>query len=791
MFGEFTLGEADEQMVGQRSERNVQARVAGGVGLDDGGVSIVGPGQVVLTLNIHAPPTLARVGESITRFTVSIDAAGVAATTARETQRKQAEDAVHKSWAVARRERSITSVAKATRGGLPPGMHVLDRLQREGRIAEDQYQSAIVQARGTSSDCMDALLQLGVISEGELLKRVASWYQTQFVSMEKLAKAEIAAGLLRMIPMQVAKRYGVFPVRFDRRMHSLMLVAKDLRSQDLEKQLQMMTQMRSIRLLAARPAAIDAMIEKHYRRNDHPFQELLRQKKSEPPMALQGGIGRLGGNPGVTGFDPLADLTDGGPVAPSPPREKPKTVPPPTFTIAAPEIEAGLKALNAAPPPVPRHESIPSIAPEQSIFVEGAQFLESVQVLVALLERDRGELRGHSARVARLCGKVGKRLALSPDDIFALELAGHLHDIGKTGTYHLTPVNVSRYEGHALQAQKTFMSPVRLFESAGIPPLTLEAIKHMFERFDGKGFPDQLNGKEIPMVARILGAVETYLDLTSHAKNPYRRKLNASGACDVLDGFSPQLFDPTIAGALRQVVAGDHLRQKLLAGRKCILVVDPDPEETALLDVRLGALGFEVLVARDVNEALKKLESNVDAVVSEIELGERDGFALLRSMRNKNKAQPVIFVTSRGDATTIEKGFELGCADFVVKPASPDVVAAKVRQILSKGPARGVSGSLSEMSLPDVIQILSNGRKTGRLIITSGGRSGEIIFGEGMIWDATYAGRKGEEALYALLGVVEGGFELDPSHKPQRRVIQDATESLLLEGMRRLDEAGR
>ena len=669
-------------------------------------------------------------------------------------------------------------------------MHVLDRLLREGRIAEDQYQSAIVQARGTSSDCADALIQLGVIGEAELLKRIASWYQTQFVSTEKLAQAEIAAGLLRMIPIQIARKYGLFPVRFDRRQHSLMLVAKDLRSADLEKQIQMMTQMRSVRLLAARPAAIDAMIEKHYRRNLMPFQDLLRQKRSEPPVALQGGMARLGGNPGVTGFDPLSDLTDAGPVAPPPPRDKPKTVPPEAFTIAAPELAAGLQALQA-PPPVPRHESIPSIAPDASIFVEGGQFLESVQVLVALLERDRGELRGHSARVARLCGKVATRLAFSADDVFALELAGHLHDIGKTGTYHLTPVNVSRYEGHALQAQKTYLSPVRLFESAGIPQITLDAIKHMFERFDGKGFPDRLSGKEIPMGGRVLGVVETYLDLTSHAKNPYRRKLDPSGACDVLDGFASTLFDPTITGALRQVVAGDHMRQKLLADRRCILVVDPDPEETALLDVRMGALGFEVVVARDVAEAIKKLEGSVDAVVSEVELGERDGFALLRSMRSGNKSQPVIFLTSKGDAATIEKGFELGCADFVVKPASPDVVAAKVKQILSKGPARGVSGSLSEMSLPDVIQILSNGRKTGRLVITSSKGRGEIVFGEGMIWDATFAGRQGDEALYALLGIVEGGFELDPSYKPQRRVIQDATESLLLEGMRRLDEAAR
>jgi hypothetical protein len=95
------------------------------------------------------------------------------------------------------------------------------------------------------------------------------------------------------------------------------------------------------------------------------------------------------------------------------------------------------------------------------------------------------------------------------------------------------------------------------------------------------------------------------------------------------------------------------------------------------------------------------------------------------------------------------------------------------------------------MALPDVIQILSNGRKNGRLTIEAGGVDGEIHFGEGAIFDARFGGAAGEEAFYAMLLLTEGDFVLDPSFRPARNVIQQSTESLLLEGMRRLDEGRR
>src|SRR6185503_19444114 len=101
------------------------------------------------------------------------------------------------------------------------------------------------------------------------------------------------------------------------------------------------------------------------------------------------------------------------------------------------------------------------------------------------------------------------------------------------------------------------------------------------------------------------------------------------------------------------------------------------------------------------------------------------------------------------------------------------------------------AGSLSEMSLPDVVQVLWHGRKTCALRIQAKGQGGEIHFADGQIVNAVWGPLSGENAFYKLLTLQEGDFRLDPSFKPTTRVIKDSPESLLLEGMRRLDEAAR
>jgi CheY-like chemotaxis protein len=263
----------------------------------------------------------------------------------------------------------------------------------------------------------------------------------------------------------------------------------------------------------------------------------------------------------------------------------------------------------------------------------------------------------------------------------------------------------------------------------------------------------------------------------------------------VLLRFKGAIFDPNIVDLFKLVVTGDDLMAKLLANRHRALVVDPDPEETTLLELRMIEQGFEVTIARTTDQAVKLLETgDIEMVVSEVDLKPQDGFALLAEARRQNWGRdlPWVFLTRRTARADVQKGFELGVADFVNKPATTDVFVAKLKQLIeqraTKSGAKGVSGSLSEMSLPDIVQILWHGRKSGALRLRSRGEVGELHFSDGAIVNAMLGKLRGEEAFYAMLRLNDGEFGLDPNYVPQAKIINASPEALLLEGMRRLDE---
>ncbi len=176
----------------------------------------------------------------------------------------------------------------------------------------------------------------------------------------------------------------------------------------------------------------------------------------------------------------------------------------------------------------------------------------------------------------------------------------------------------------------------------------------------------------------------------------------------------------------------------------------------------------------------------------------RDKAALLAEVRKRPWGQklPWVIVTGRGGRNDAQKAFDLGAADFLAKPVSADLLVAKLKQIIEReaqraGAARGVSGSLLEMGLPDMVQVLWHGRKSGSLKIRAGTTSGEIHFVGGAIFNALWATLRGEEAFYAMLKLTEGDFSLDPNFTAPQQVIMDSPEALLLEGMRRMDEGAR
>jgi response regulator RpfG family c-di-GMP phosphodiesterase len=771
---------------------------------------------------------------------------------------------------------------------------IADRLLAEGRIKREDHQRAVEYATRQKGRIEEALVELEVMSEADLLKFIATTYSTRFVSTERLAKAVIEARVLQRVPVRTAELHGVFPVLFDDKAGALSIVTADPDNDVALHEVKLTAGVKDVRALAARPAAVRAAIAYHYRGDRAAFQALLRplgmpdllnndpydRRASQPqqqvpptphPLAPPwqphsppaGPPQAWGQQPGWQqgqppgwqqqppgwGQPPMPQAGWGGfQNGPQPPwgpqqGQAPYGVPPeapqgaqrqrsitPTkidHVLNAPEAPrpdtpdttkgsamglvqgAGAAPKTPAPSAAPKPGSIPPAAPVIPIAAS-PPLVEALNVLVSLLETSRADLRGHSSMVARLTRKTCERIGLSPLQTAAFTAAAYLHDLGKMGAYHLTALNVAEYEGHRVAAGKSADLPLHLMESVGLLPETKSAIASMYERYDGSGLPNGEGGKEIPLGARILSVADTYADLTQNPRNPYRKILRPSEACEVLDQYRGTIFDPNIVDIFRQSTTGEDMRAKLLSDRHEALIVDPDPEETTVLELRLIEQGFQVTIARTAPQAKKILaESEIDVVVSEIDLDAPDaGLALLSEVKKESKGRDVTWVvlTGKTDKQVAQRAFDLGVDDFVQKPVSTDIFVAKVRQLIERksstaggGAVRGVSGSLSEMSLPDMVQILWHGRKTCALRISAGPSSGEIDFAEGMVVDARWdaprdsttaaVALRGEDAFYKMLTLHDGEFRVDPSYKPSTRSIQASPEALLLEGMRRLDEA--
>ena len=104
-----------------------------------------------------------------------------------------------------------------------------------------------------------------------------------------------------------------------------------------------------------------------------------------------------------------------------------------------------------------------------------------------------------------------------------------------------------------------------------------------------------------------------------------------------------------------------------------------------------------------------------------------------------------------------------------------------------------LKGTLSELALSDLIEVISLGGKTGRLAIAGGGgeSAATLSFKEGRLINASAGALRDERAFYAVLGLREGSFFFDTEADPGEETLDLSTGSLLMEGMRRVDEVFR
>jgi DNA-binding response OmpR family regulator len=116
-----------------------------------------------------------------------------------------------------------------------------------------------------------------------------------------------------------------------------------------------------------------------------------------------------------------------------------------------------------------------------------------------------------------------------------------------------------------------------------------------------------------------------------------------------------------------------------------ILVIDDDESVTSVLKRGLSYEGYRVSTANSGNEGLRiARETTPDLVILDIMMPSIDGFEVLRRFRAADPQLPVIMLTAKDATSDQVEGLESGADDYVVKPFSFEVLAARVRALLRR-----------------------------------------------------------------------------------------------------------
>lgn len=173
-------------------------------------------------------------------------------------------------------------------------------------------------------------------------------------------------------------------------------------------------------------------------------------------------------------------------------------------------------------------------------------YLDSMKTLRYTVELNDNYSKGHSARVSELSVLIGKYMNLPEKLINDLKVGGLFHDIGKIGisdnillkNSKLTDEEFAEIKNHPTIG-KNILSNSNIFDD--IIPIVL----YHHEKYDGTGYPENIKGENIPLLARITAVADTFDAMTS--KRPYRDAIPLEDVKNEFKKFSGKQFDPKIA----------------------------------------------------------------------------------------------------------------------------------------------------------------------------------------------------------------------------------------------------
>jgi HD-GYP domain-containing protein (c-di-GMP phosphodiesterase class II) len=612
-----------------------------------------------------------------------------------------------------------------------------ERLVEAGLVTTESIQKALEHQKITGHRLGDCLVEIGLLQESGLLRFLAAEFQTRFVSAEKLAKARIATEVLDKVPVRLAEAQNVLPLAIDPERKLLSVVAAEPQNKKLMDEIALVTGMSEVYAYVGLRSSIAAAIRKHYYGDPTAFATLelgghLRADVNAMATAFEN----------TTGTAPKASLqlrldTE----------TRMRLQRPGTQTRAGTRGDVLLAARGT---------------------VADGDYLETLNILVSMMERDRKQHRGHSAQLARQAAVVARRLGMAPKDVTAVSIAGLLHDLGKPPEHHFCLASNAVNPEWMAEARRYCRVPTKIFETVNLPVQVNTILAQLYEAYDGSGTPQGAKGEDITLGARILAAVDSYLELTKNPANAHGKLHSKTKAIEHLKENAGTLYDPLVADIVAQVQSGELLRQRLVNDGRQIFIVEPEEgTRTGLLEAaqKQGLVAYALSLLDGAYDALVHQECDVLAVG--LKFGIDEVVALLQAVRASAEHAGLPVVVLGDPDPGLRERLMLCGATAVLPPMALNEAARTLRtlyedRIQHNGPARVVRGGMDEMPAPELYKCLGGGKKSGRLYLKHHAHEGFLHLERGRVVFASVAGQSGEQALQTILGFTQADFRYDP-----------------------------
>ena len=172
--------------------------------------------------------------------------------------------------------------------------------------------------------------------------------------------------------------------------------------------------------------------------------------------------------------------------------------------------------------------------------------LATIQALAAAVDAKDPYTQGHSQRVADYAVVLARRVGMTEDEVALVQMTGTLHDVGKIGVPDAILKKPGRLDSEERRIMETHPALGEvIIRKAPKLAAALPGVRHHHERWDGGGYPDNLQGEQIPFLARILALADTFDAMTSD--RPYRKGMSWETALAEVTRGAGRQFDPDLA----------------------------------------------------------------------------------------------------------------------------------------------------------------------------------------------------------------------------------------------------